>query len=64
MPAFRAAAAISIVAGRKHGKSDAFLISGTLVESQHFTLNSAGSYASCDESQRSVTSSASPFRRA
>ena len=31
---------------------------------QHFTPNSAGSYASCDASQRSVTSSACPFRRA
>jgi hypothetical protein len=31
---------------------------------QHFTPNSAGSYASDDCSHRSVTSSASPFRRA
>jgi hypothetical protein len=33
-------------------------------DSQHFTPNSAGSYATFDASQRSVTSSASPLRRA
>ena len=36
--------------------------SGPRLSLQHFTPNSAGSYASYDASQRSVTSSASPFR--
>jgi hypothetical protein len=50
--------------GGRDSNPDTVVQSLAQISPQHFTLNSAGSYASCDANHRSVTSSASPLRRA